>query len=231
MLRSTQHSGRMFLFLATKKGKIIMGQFPCMVAIAGASCAGKTSIAAALAAALPTDSCSVLAMDSYYLDLSHLSEPERAKVNFDHPDAWEWPLLRSHVMSLTNGRAVEVPEYDFTHHARTGRCTRLEARPYLVLEGLFALRDAGIRNRCAVRAFVDATEKTAFERRVTRDARERGRTVQSVVAQFGSHVLPMHDLHILPTRQYATIILDGADPPQESARRILELLPVSPSGR
>ncbi len=208
---------------------MIVDRFPCLVAIAGASCAGKTSIAAALAAALPTNSCSVLAMDSYYHDLSHLPEPERATVNFDHPDAWEWPLLRSHIMSLTKDRAVEVPEYDFTHHARTGRCTRVEARPYLVLEGLFALRDASIRNRCAVRAFVDATKKAALERRVTRDARERGRTPQSVVAQFGSHVLPMHDLHILPTRQYATIILDGADPPEHSARRILELLPKLPN--
>ncbi|MCL4693591.1 MAG: uridine kinase [Candidatus Hydrogenedentes bacterium] len=206
-----------------------MDRSPCLVAIAGASCAGKTSIAAALTAALPPDSCSVLAMDSYYRDLSHLPEPERATVNFDHPDAWEWPLLRSHLMSLTNGRAVQVPEYDFTHHARTGRCTRLEARPYLVLEGLFALRDQSIRSRCTVCAFVDTTEKTAFERRVTRDARERGRTPQSVVAQFGSHVLPMYDLHILPTRQHATIILDGADPPEQSALRILECLPKLPS--
>ncbi|GMV93144.1 MAG: hypothetical protein AMXMBFR82_29220 [Candidatus Hydrogenedentota bacterium] len=168
-------------------------------------------------------------MDSYYRDLSNLPEPDRAKVNFDHPDAWEWPLLRSHLMSLTNGRAVEVPEYDFTHHARTGRCTRLEARPYLVLEGLFALRDQSIRSRCTVCAFVDTTEKMAFERRVIRDSRERGRDFLSVSGQYQSHVLPMHDLHILPTRQYATIILDGADPPEQSALRILECLPKSPT--
>lgn len=206
-----------------------MQRFPCLVAIAGASCTGKTSIATALAAALPLDSCSLLCMDSYYLDLSHMPNAERARINFDEPDAWEWPLIRAHVDSLFNSRAVQVPEYDFTTHTRTARATCLEARPYVILEGLFALRDSQIRDRCTVRAYVDSTTETALERRVARDVRERGRTPESVVSQFASHVLPMYEQYICPTRQYANILLNGANPPQVSARRIMELLPVLPS--
>jgi uridine kinase len=167
-------------------------------------------------------------MDSYYLDLSHMPNAERARMNFDEPDAWEWKLIREHVDSLSDGRAVRVPEYDFVTHTRTTRTTWLEARPYLILEGLFALRDSEIRKRCNVRAFVDSTSETALERRVGRDVRERGRSTESVVSQFASHVLPMYERHILPTRLYANILLNGANPPQVSARRILELLPVLP---
>jgi uridine kinase len=197
---------------------------PHLIAIGGASCSGKTSIAAALVAALPAGSAVLLPLDSYYRDLSCLTESERATMNFDDPNALEWPLIREHVSALSRGNHVDVPEYDFVQHLRTSRMYPIEARPYVILEGLFALYDAQIRDRCAVRAYVEARTETTLSRRISRDVNERGRTRESVLTQHSVHVLPMAERYVFPTRRYANLLLDGAAPPEESARLILDFM-------
>lgn len=201
-----------------------MQQLPNLIAIGGASCTGKTSIARAVAAALPSGDCALLPMDSYYRDLSHLSPAERALTNFDDPAAWEWPLLRDHVQSLSQCNTVFIPEYDFVTHTRMSGSTPLTPCRYIVLEGLFALRDPEIRACCSVLAYVESAREIALERRVHRDVLERGRTRESVLQQFSAHVGPMSELHITPTRAFANLLLNGTDPPVVSAQRILDRL-------
>lgn len=197
---------------------------PRLIAIGGPSCSGKTSIARALIAGLPPASAAYLPLDSYYRDLNHLPEPDRAAVNFDEPGALEWPLVREHVDTLSRGGTVLVPEYDFYRHTRTRARGIVAAKPYIVLEGLFALHDPGVRNRCALLAYVDAPAKKMLERRIARDVRERGRSRESITMQYVKHVLPMAGLHVTPTRNYADLFLDGAAPPEEAAGRILDWL-------
>lgn len=201
-----------------------MQDLPHLIAIGGASCSGKTSIAAALVAALPAGSALLLPLDSYYRDLSSIAESERTRVNFDEPEALEWPLIREHVAALSRGQSVDVPEYDFVQHLRTSRTHTVMAKPYVIMEGLFALYDAQIRDRCAVRAYVDAPAETTLSRRISRDVNERGRTRESVLVQHSIHVLPMAERHVFPTRRYANLLLDGSAPPEESARLILDFM-------
>ena len=196
----------------------------CIVAIGGASCSGKTSVASALVAALPAGDCALLSLDSYYRDLSHLSASERAGTNFDEPEALEWPLIREQVEQLSRGSNVEVPEYDFVQHLRLKRAATVEATPYIVLEGLFALYDQQVRDCCALSVFVDASAELMLERRLDRDVRERGRTPESVRNQYAAHVWPMAQRYVLPTREYADMVVDGAAPPEESAHHIAERL-------
>lgn len=197
---------------------------PCIIAIGGPSCSGKTSIASALAAALPEGASALVSLDSYYRDLSLLPAHERAATNFDAPESLDWPLVRQHLAELSLGHAVHVPEYDFVHHLRRQSTSTAAAKPYLILEGLFALYDRHVREVCGLCVYVDAPDDRMRQRRIERDMRERGRTPENVANQYATHVLPMAMRHVLPTRAYAGLVLDGTDTPADSARRIVERL-------
>lgn len=197
---------------------------PCIIAIGGPSCSGKTSIASALAAALPEGASALVSLDSYYCDLSHLPVYERAATNFDAPESLDWPLVRQHLAELSLGHAVHVPEYDFVHHLRRQSTSTVAAKPYLILEGLFALYDRQVREVCGICVYVSVPDDLMRQRRIERDVRERGRTPENVINQYATHVFPMAIRYILPTRAYAGLVLDGTDTPAGSARRIVEHL-------
>lgn len=171
---------------------------------------------------LPEGACVLLSLDSYYRDLAHQPIAERATTNFDEPDALEWPLIRSQVESLARGETIRIPEYDFATHSRTPRTCLLSPRPVVVVEGLLALYDSDVRFRCDLLVFIDAPVEVMLERRIARDVRERGRTRESVVRQYTSHVLPMTKKYVLPTRAHASIVVDGTEPIENSARCIVE---------
>lgn len=192
-----------------------------LVLIGGPTCSGKTSIVRAMRDSLSAGCCSVVGLDSYYRDLSHLPFAERAATNFDHPDAFDWPLLNADVHRLFAGKSIAAPVYDFANHARTGSTTPLAAAEVLVVEGILALYDDELCRMSRLRVFIDAADKACLERRIDRDIVERGRTEASVREQFGASVRPMAKQFVSPTRVRANLILDSGEGISILAQRVL----------
>jgi len=191
---------------------------PYLIGIAGPSCAGKSYLSAHLARHLDA---AMLNLDSYYADLNHLSLAQRAHFNFDAPESLDSPLLIEHVRQLSRGDAIEKPIYDFKNHSRTGQTERLEARPFILIEGLFALYWEEIRAVQATKVFVDLGEEICLARRIDRDTRERGRTRESILEQFSTTVRPMAQRYVHPTRQFADVVLIGNGEIVEEMERVL----------
>ena len=179
-----------------------------MVGVVGGSGAGKTTLVRGLVDRLGSDA-SVLWFDEYYHDLVHLDPAERAVVNFDHPDSLDVDLLVAHLTTLLAGRPAEVPVYDFSTHTRTGGTRRVEPGPVVVVDGILVLAFPAIRERLDVSVFVEAPAEVRLTRRLDRDVRERGRTPESVRAQFAATVTPMHEAFVSPCRTFADLVLDG----------------------
>jgi uridine kinase len=185
-----------------------------LIGIAGPSGSGKTELARALAESLGAP---ILSLDSYYRELAHLTFEERARTNFDVPEAIEHDLLVGHLRTLAGGGAVEVPVYDFTRHSRTGRAEALRASEFGVLEGLWALYWEDIRRLLGTKVYVDTPDEVCFERRLARDLRERGRSAESVVAQYAATTRPMALRYVLPSREFADVVVSGIEPVARSA--------------
>ncbi len=189
------------------------------IGIAGRSGSGKTRVAAELARLSPR--AGVLATDSYYRDLSELTPAERGAVNFDAPAALDWELLIEHLSRLHSGALAAVPRYDFATHTRLPETVSLAPGDLLVVEGLFALFDQRVRATLSLAVFIDLDEDEGLRRRIERDTGSRRRTEAFVRSQWERDVAPMYALHVLPTKSYADLVLDGASSPADSARAIL----------
>jgi uridine kinase len=177
------------------------------VGIGGGTGSGKTTVANKILARLPAGSGVMVDLDSYYLDQSDLSPVERKAFNYDHPDAFDWPLLRNHVSELMAGRDVEKPVYSFVDSVRTRESTHVPARQVVILEGILVLHDAWLRERMSVRLFVDNDSDVRLARRLARDLKERGRTVEQVLDQYFRSVRPMHLGFVWPSRRYADVLI------------------------
>jgi uridine kinase len=188
-----------------------------IIAVAGPSCAGKSELARHLAGTL---SAPILSTDSYYRDLGNLSLEQRHKVNFDHPDAIEHELLTQHLEELAHESPVDVPVYDFTTHSRLSGTERLEPGRFLLLEGLFALYWQEARRLMRTKVFIDAPDTVCLARRQLRDVHTRGRTAESVLAQFMTTVQPMAERYVRPTRVYADLSLSGEEPVERLAKAV-----------
>jgi uridine kinase len=196
---------------------------PYLIGIAGPSCAGKTALAQALAAALPEPS-TIFALDSYYRQLAHLPPEEREARNFDHPDALDWELIVEHVRQLARGAAIDQPVYLFDRHMRGTETKRLAPAPFVIVEGLFALYEERVRAELAAKLFVAAPDPLCFDRRKQRDVAERGRTLASVCRQYGGTVRPMAEQFVIPTQAYADVTLRGDQPLSDSVAEALALI-------
>ncbi|MDZ7859344.1 MAG: uridine kinase [Candidatus Krumholzibacteriota bacterium] len=202
---------------------------PFVIGISGASCSGKTSIANKLSDMLAGGENVLLRMDNYYYDLSDLESEERASVNFDKPDAVDFELLENHIKELLEGREIVIPAYNFRTHTREGlsrgaRCrlsTEGTARSVLIIEGLYALLRESMRRVMDIRVFIEADMDVCLSRRVKRDTRERGRTREGVYRQFYDTVVPMYNKYVLPTREYADLIVDAKEPAELTAGKII----------
>ena len=199
-------------------------------AIAGGSGAGKTTLAVALLDRLG-DAGVHHTIDWYYRDLSHLSDAERAVVNFDHPDSLEVDLFVDHLAALRSGRSIDAPVYDFATHTRTTDVRPIEARPVIVAEGIHLLALEGVRATCDLLVFVDVDAELRLERRVRRDVVERGRTEESVREQWATTVAPMHDEFVQPSMQHADRVVGAEEDldavADELAARLLAAAQVS----
>lgn len=178
-----------------------------VIGICGGTGSGKTTITQRIVEALPSGTVQVLQQDHYYRPMDHLTLEERARQNFDHPNSIDTALLVEHVARLREGQAVERPVYDFTEHRRLPHTVRLEPRLALVIEGILIFESAPLRELMDIKIFVDTDADIRFIRRLERDIRERGRSVESVIRQYQSTVRPMHLDFVEPSKRYADIIL------------------------
>jgi len=180
---------------------------PLVIGIAGGSGSGKTTVAQEILQRVGPDRIAFLQHDSYYKDLSGLPPTQRAEVNFDHPNSLETALLIQHIAALRDGKAVEVPIYDFSAHSRTDRTFTVQPRGVILVEGILIFTEAALREMFDVKIFVDTDSDIRFIRRLERDLAERGRTTESVIKQYQSTVRPMHMEFVEPSKRYADVII------------------------
>jgi uridine kinase len=182
---------------------------PYIIGVAGGTASGKTTMAMTILKNVDPDRVVYIAHDSYYKDLSHLSEQERFKTNFDHPDAFDTHLLVQHLIELRAGRPVDVPVYDFRTCTRLSDTQHVEPKDVIIVEGILTLADETLRNQFDLRIYVELSEFDRFIRRVERDMSERGRTFASIKEQWYATVRPMHNQFIGPSKRYAEILVPG----------------------
>ncbi|MEP7363508.1 MAG: uridine kinase [Acidobacteriota bacterium] len=193
-----------------------------LILVAGMSGSGKSELASAVRRRLPATA--TLHLDGYYLPLGHLSWEERSRVNFDHPDSLDWPLMREHVAALKRGAAVEIPIYNFAQHDREPFTQRMEPCQFLIAEGLLALADEELRKLADLSIFVDTPPEVCLRRRIVRDVAERGRTAECVAAQWERTVWPMAREFILPSKKWAQLVVSGEQPLEETSDAVLRQL-------
>ncbi|CAN5728380.1 uridine kinase [soil metagenome] len=180
---------------------------PFLIGVAGGSSSGKTTVAERLAELAGDEHLALIKLDSYYVDLSDQSLDERRQFNYDHPDAFDWPLLNDHLAALAAGASVPVPVYDYVDYNRTTEVRVVHPAQIVVLEGIFVLWEPTLRDRFDLKVFLDTDADLRLIRRLQRDVSERGRTTQSVIDQYLATVRPAHEQFIEPSKRYADVII------------------------
>ena len=180
---------------------------PVIIGIAGGTGSGKTTVAGAIYDRVGKDRIEWISHDSYYRNFDALTHDERQKINFDHPDSLETELLARHLDVLCKGSSVEIPLYDFATHARKAATQRVEPRRVIIVEGILVLAEPELRKRIDIKLFVDTPPDIRFVRRLVRDIKSRGRTLESVVEQYLTTVRPMHEEFVEPSKRYADLII------------------------
>ncbi|MCA9637336.1 MAG: uridine kinase [Myxococcales bacterium] len=180
---------------------------PLIFGIAGGSGSGKTTIAQKIAAAVPSDTVSIIEHDAYYRDRQDLTFDERCQLNFDHPESLETELLIEHLRHLRAGEAIEAPIYDFKTHRRQVSSRPVLPTPVIIVEGILALVDADLRALLDVKIYVDTDADIRAFRRIRRDIEQRGRTFDSVREQYYRSVRPMHLQYVEPSKRWADLII------------------------
>ncbi len=180
---------------------------PVLIGITGGTGSGKSTIAKEIYKSFGEDCIAMIEQDSYYKDQSHLTSEERVKTNYDHPDAFDTKLLVEQLSQLINGEAVEKPIYDFEIHNRVKETVRIEPRDIIILEGILVLQEEILRDMLDIKIYVDTDPDVRFIRRMVRDVKERGRTIDSVITQYLTVVKQMHEQFTENTKRYADIII------------------------
>jgi uridine kinase len=185
---------------------------PLFIGLAGGSGSGKTTIAESVVEFLD-GRVSLLQHDAYYRHQPELSLEERARVNYDHPSSLETELLVKHLGALRSGVAVEKPLYDFANHLRSDETIRVAPAPVVLVEGILVLSEPELRSELDLKIFVDTDADLRLARRLERDIKERGRSVDSVLDQYFATVRPMHLEFVQPSRRYSDLIIpEGYNP-------------------
>ena len=197
-------------------------QRPTLIGIAGCSGSGKTTLASELATQL---GATLIPLDLYYRDLSQFPLDQRHKRNFDHPDSLESELFIEHIRSMARGETIQRPVYDFSRHARVADAfDPITPTRFVIVEGILALHYPELPPLYHLSVYVDAPHDLCLTRRIHRDMRERGRTEESVRAQFEATARPMADLYVIPSRQHATLTVQGDRSLDWSLEQVLSTL-------
>lgn len=190
------------------------------IGIAGGTASGKTSVANELMKNLHQEKVTLINLDSYYIDLSHLELEERKKFNFDHPNSIDWNLVYQNLYNLFQLKKAYKPVYYFTLYNRTNEFEELEPAKIIILEGLFSLYKKELRNLMDLKIFVSAPDDIRLIRRIKRDISQRGRDIDSIIEQYLNFVRPMYIEYVKPTKNYADIIIQN----EKSFKSALNLL-------
>lgn len=178
---------------------------PLIIGVAGGSGSGKTTLAKNLHLAIP-DSV-ILSHDFYYKDNREIPFEERVKMNYDHPNAFDTELMIRDLKKLKAGHSIDRPEYSFITYTRLEETVRIDPAPVIIVEGLLIFDHAQLLELMDIKIFVESDDDIRFIRRLMRDVKKRGRTLDSVVEQYLSTVKPMFDQFIEPTKRHADIIV------------------------
>ncbi len=178
-----------------------------IIGIAGGTGSGKTTVVRKIMERLPQGEVGIISQDSYYKDSSHVPEEERQNINFDEPAAFDWPLLIGHLKQLKQGKAIEMPTYDYLTCSRQKETVHMDPHEVVLIEGILVLSDPQLRKMMDIKVFVDADADDRLIRVIARDCIERGRTPQMVVDRYAKVLKPMHQLHIEPAKKKANIII------------------------
>lgn len=180
---------------------------PIVIGVAGGSGSGKSTVAREILRQVNPAHGLILEQDSYYKSQDHIPLEERKKTNYDHPLAYDNDLLLQHLERLLQYKPIQKPVYDFTRHTRSKRTILVQPKDVVIVEGILVLEDARLRQLMDIKVYVDTDADVRFIRRLRRDMRRRGRSMQSVIDQYLTTVRPMHRQFVEPTRRYADIII------------------------
>lgn len=178
-----------------------------IIGIAGGTGSGKTTVVRKIVETLPGDKIALIPQDSYYNDTTELTMDERRRINFDHPNAFDWDLLTRQIEELRNGRAIEQPTYSYIESNRQAETVHVEPCEVIIIEGIMALFKKELRDLMDLKIFVDADPDERLIRVIQRDTVERGRTTQMVIDRYLDVLKPMHEEFIEPTKRYADLIV------------------------
>ncbi|GGD04083.1 uridine kinase [Pontibacillus salipaludis] len=184
-----------------------MSDKPVVIGVAGGTGSGKTTVTRSIIQQFTDKTILMMEQDYYYKDQSHLPFEERLKTNYDHPLAFDNDLLIEHVKKLIQKESVEKPVYDYKIHTRSDEVIPVDSKDVIILEGIMVLEDPRLRDLMDIKVFVDTDADVRIVRRLLRDIKERGRTIDSVIEQYINVVRPMHLQFVEPTKRYADIII------------------------
>jgi uridine kinase len=184
-----------------------------IIGICGGTGSGKTTIARKIVQDAGVMNVVLVEQDSYYRNLADMPLDARRQTNFDHPDSIDSEMLVHHLKRLKNGQSIEMPIYDFKAHVRSGNTDHIDPKPVVIVEGILIFSEPRVLSLLDVRVFVDTPDDIRFIRRLQRDINERGRTVESVIAQYFATVRPMHFEFVEPSKRHADIVIpEGGQP-------------------
>ena len=184
-----------------------------IILVGGGTASGKTYVINEVVKLIGEENVAHLSIDDYYKDLTSLTMEERIKVNYDHPKAFDWPLIKKQLIDLKNDKTILKPIYDFTIHNRSEKTVELQPKKIVIVEGIMALVNKDIRSIGDLKIFINASRERRLLRRMDRDQKERGRNIDSIINQYFATVQPMYEEIIEPSSYYADMLInnDGYD--------------------
>ena len=180
-----------------------------VILIGGGSASGKSYVLRKVLEKIPEEKVAHISLDDYYKDFRDLPFEERAKINYDHPKAFDWKLMNSQLKALKNGETIDKPIYDFTTHSRSEKTEIVEPKELILIEGIMALVNKELRSIGDLSVFISASRERRLVRRIERDMKERGRTYDNIIEQYFTTVLPMFEEIIAPSQYYADLIINN----------------------